>query len=188
MAPPITGEEAYITGAGWRRLDDAVRWAEEFGLKLVLDLHGAPGSQNGQQTAGWEDPLWTADRFNEDTAVQVVANVSRRYSASPAVIAVEVLNEAEVPPLQLLGYYRRAYNAVRDGGMDAARVAVVINLYATDGTNVLAEAWGVFNWHLPPRLYPNLVFELHVYYAFNPDLYRDLSFNQLTYDAVELQS
>ena len=146
-----------------------MRWAEEFGLKLVLDLHGAPGSQNGQQTAGWEDPLWTADRFDEDAAVQVVANVSRRYSASPAVIAVEVLNEAEVPPLQLLGYYRRAYNAVRDGGMDAARVAVVINLYATDGTNVLAEAWGVFNWHLPPRLYPNLVFDLHVNCAFNPD-------------------
>ena len=49
-----------------------VRWAEEFGLKLVLDLHGAPGSQNGEQTAGWEDPLWTAERFDEDAAVQVV--------------------------------------------------------------------------------------------------------------------
>ena len=49
-----------------------MRWAEEFGLKLVLDLHGAPGSQNGEQTAGWEDPLWTAERFDEDAAVQVV--------------------------------------------------------------------------------------------------------------------
>ena len=188
VAQPVTGEEEYIVGAGWRRLDDAVRWAEELGLKLVLDLHGAPGSQNGKQTSGWEDPLWTATHFDQDAAVQVIANVSRRYSASPAVIAIEVLNEAEVPPLQLLDYYRRAYTAVRDGGMEAARVAVVINLYATDGTNVLTEAWGVFNWHLPPRLYPNLVFELHVYYAFNPELYRDLTFNQLTYDAVELQS
>ena len=71
MAAPVAGEEDYIAGEGWRRLDDAVRWAEEFQLKLLLDLHGAPGSQNGKQTSGWEDPRWTSARFDEDAAVQV---------------------------------------------------------------------------------------------------------------------
>ena len=67
--------------------------------------------------------------------------------------------------------------------MAAARVAVVINLYATEGANLLTEAWGTLNWRMPPRLYPNLVFELHVYYAFDPHVYGDLSFEQLSYDA-----
>ena len=41
-APP------YIYGRGLAYLDDAVRWAAEFQLTVVLDLHGAVGSQNGQ--------------------------------------------------------------------------------------------------------------------------------------------
>ena len=75
--------------------------------------------------------------------VQVIANVSRRYRASPAVIAIEVLNEAQMPPLELLDYYRRAYDAVRQGGMDAARVAVVINIFMTG--DILRE---VHAWHV----------------------------------------
>ena len=41
---------------------------------------------------------------------------------------------------------------------------------------------------MPPRLYPNLVFDLHFYYAFSPQLYGDLSYYQVSYDAVEMQS
>ena len=55
-----------------------MRWAEELGLKLLLDLHGAPGSQNGKQTAGWDDPQWTPARFNEEVAVQVAASMLHR--------------------------------------------------------------------------------------------------------------
>ena len=29
-----------------------VTWADEIGLKVVLDLHGAPGSQNGMDHSG----------------------------------------------------------------------------------------------------------------------------------------
>ena len=53
---------------------------------------------------------------------------------------------------------------------------------------VPSQAWAVFNWHMPPRLYPNLVFDLHFYYAFSPQLYGDLSYYQVSYDAVEMQS
>ena len=38
--------EPYITGQ-LPYLQKAVSWASKYGLKVIVDLHGAPGSQNG---------------------------------------------------------------------------------------------------------------------------------------------
>jgi len=38
--------EPYITGQ-LDYLKKAITWASDYGLKLIIDLHGAPGSQNG---------------------------------------------------------------------------------------------------------------------------------------------
>lgn len=43
--------EPYVQGA-FPYLIRAVNWARELGLKVLLDLHGAPGSQNGQDNSG----------------------------------------------------------------------------------------------------------------------------------------
>lgn len=42
--PYIQGQQAY--------LKKAVQWAGQHGLKLIIDLHGAPGSQNGYMSLG----------------------------------------------------------------------------------------------------------------------------------------
>ena len=34
-----------------------MRWAEELELKVILDLHGAPGSQNGFDNSGRMGPI-----------------------------------------------------------------------------------------------------------------------------------
>ena len=34
-----------------------VKWAEELELKVILDLHGAPGSQNGFDNSGRMGPI-----------------------------------------------------------------------------------------------------------------------------------
>jgi len=33
-------------------IDFKFRWADEIGLRIILDLHGAPGSQNGMDHSG----------------------------------------------------------------------------------------------------------------------------------------
>ena len=50
---PVYGarREPFVTG-GIEVLDRALRWAEEFGLKVVLDLHAAAGCQNGFDNGG----------------------------------------------------------------------------------------------------------------------------------------
>jgi len=42
---PIEGDP-YVQGA-YAILGQALDWAQTAGLKVLIDLHGAPGSQNG---------------------------------------------------------------------------------------------------------------------------------------------
>lgn len=42
----ISGGEPYIQGQA-EYLEKAVEWARKYDIKVMIDLHGAPGSQNG---------------------------------------------------------------------------------------------------------------------------------------------
>lgn len=176
----------FFAGRGLGYLDDAMRWAEELGLKVMLDLHGAPGSQSGAQTSGEQLHGWEPHRFNADAAVRTIETVAQRYASSPALVAIELLNEPELPYAALLPFYRRAYDAVRRAGCAPEKVAVVVNLYPVP--NVIAHGWRL-NVDMPPRRYPNLVYDAHLYYAFLPqELHKALSLARLTGLFVDVQA
>ena len=42
---------AYVSGAAVY-IDAAIDWSRSLGLKIIIDLHGAPGSQNGFDNSG----------------------------------------------------------------------------------------------------------------------------------------
>ena len=62
----------YIYGRGLGYIDDAVRWSREYGQTVLLDLHGAVGSQNGKQTSGLEDWAWTSADFDVNATLEVL--------------------------------------------------------------------------------------------------------------------
>ena len=51
----------YVFG-GMEYIDKAVEWAAKYNMSVLIDLHGCPGSQNGQVHSGksgdilWSDP------------------------------------------------------------------------------------------------------------------------------------
>jgi glucan 1,3-beta-glucosidase len=47
----VSGGEPYIQGQA-EYLDRAIGWARNHGLKVLIDVHGAPGSQNGYDNSG----------------------------------------------------------------------------------------------------------------------------------------
>jgi glucan 1,3-beta-glucosidase len=175
----------YIRGRGLGYLDDVVQWAEELGLSVVLDLHGACGGQSGSATAGRLAPEWAPADFDLEASVDVVRAVARRYANLSAVVAFELLNEPALPADTALDFYRRASRAVRAAGMDAERVAIVVNLWGD--FNAFTQAWPLFNWQLPPSEFPNIVYDLHAYYCFF-SWGRSVSPSFLTGAAVDLQS
>ena len=86
----------YVTGAA-PYLDAAIDWARQTGLKVIIDLHGAPGSQNGFDNSGQllPKPLWQQGNTVQQT-LAVLETMQTKYGASSyddVVAGIELLNE-----------------------------------------------------------------------------------------------
>lgn len=79
---------------GFKRIDRLVDWCREAGLWVILDMHGAPGGQTGENIDnGWGYPfLFTSER-SQTRAIEVWRKLAERYRDEPAVLGYELLNE-----------------------------------------------------------------------------------------------
>ncbi|TKA70687.1 hypothetical protein B0A55_07004 [Friedmanniomyces simplex] len=95
-AVDVQDYEPYVSGQ-YPYLIRAVQWASELGLSVLIDLHGAPGSQNGQDNSGLIGPvLFTSNTTNTDRSLIALRNLTAEFSQSmynDTVIGIELLNE-----------------------------------------------------------------------------------------------
>lgn len=106
----IDGDAPYAACIG--RLDWALRMAEKYGLEVLLCLHGAPGSQNGQDHSGQAGAArWYKQREYRAQTVEVLEQLALRYRDNPKFWGIELLNEPRFGLLQLKlrRFYRTAY-------------------------------------------------------------------------------
>jgi len=166
LGPPYPDHAAYggnphpFVEGGIEVLDRAMDWAAQCGLRVMLDLHAAPGCQNGFDNGGIKDVCdWARRAEYVDFSVELLGRLAQRYRAASALHAIEVLNEPrwDVPTAQLKDYYLRAYRAVR-AHCDPAGVAVVFH----DGFRAHGEFAGFFA--APP--FENVIFDVHRYQCF----------------------
>lgn len=115
--------EPYIQGAA-EYLDKAIGWARQTGLKVWIDLHGAPGSQNGYDNSGHRisKPGWESGDTVQQTldVIQIIAKKYATPDMQDVVVAIEMLNEPLTSALQsteaLVNYYKSGYANVRSVG------------------------------------------------------------------------
>ena len=92
----VSHGEPYIQGQA-DYLDKAVEWARAHGIKVMLDLHGAPGSQNGYDNSGQRgEANWPYDAENIERTKAIVSTIAKKYSDPQyygVVTALAVLNE-----------------------------------------------------------------------------------------------
>ncbi|MCJ1286828.1 exo-1,3-beta-glucanase [Xylographa opegraphella] len=154
--------EPYIQGAE-QYLDQAISWARQTNLKVWIDLHGAPGSQNGYDNSGHRTakPGWESGSTVQQTleVIQIMAGKYATPSMQDVVVAIELLNEPLASALQstpeLESFYQQGYNAVRD----VSNTPVMIqDAFEPDGfwSNVL----------VPPGA-QNVVLDHHEYQVFS---------------------
>lgn len=75
-------------------LDKAFNWAEAYGLKILIDLHTVPGSQNGFDNGGISGvQTWAQDSEKVNFAISVLHRLSERYGDRQGLYGVEILNE-----------------------------------------------------------------------------------------------
>ena len=166
------GYWAFDTSAGepyvkWNQadyLERAVQWAGKYGLKVIIDLHGAPGSQNGFDNSGHKGAAnWPTNQKNADRAVAVITTIAARFAKyQGTVTSIELLNE----PAGFLGgnmmdftkaYYQTAGAAARSKYFNTA---IMIH----DGFMGLQYWNGVAQ---PPQ-YQQILLDTHIYSVFSP--------------------
>lgn len=75
-------------------LDKAFAWAERYGLKILLDLHTAPGSQNGFDNGGLSGVVtFGQDEKEVEFVLSVLERLAERYGKRPGLWGIEPLNE-----------------------------------------------------------------------------------------------
>lgn len=106
-------------------LDWAVKMAKKYGLKVLIDLHAAPGSQNGQDHSGRAGKAgWYKDATNREKTIETVAQIAKYYRDEPTVWAIELLNEPKPGVVQwkLRRFYRQAYRRITEVGRSGLTV------------------------------------------------------------------
>lgn len=96
-------------------LDWAVEMGEKYGIKVLICLHGAPGSQNGRDHSGRiGHARWYRTRAYRERTIEVLERLAVRYRDTPSVWGIELLNEPKFGILQcrLKRFSRRAYTRI----------------------------------------------------------------------------
>lgn len=150
-------EDGTLLEEGFARLDWFVDSAARNGLYTILDLHGAPGSQNGRDHSG--ETRW-AKTFHEDKWLQLSCRlwtaVATRYRDNRWVAAYDLVNEPEGQPKGLTS----APNVEK--GIDALYRAV----RAVDSEHLIMIGACWDPCHLPPPAkygWTNVAYEYHFY-------------------------
>nr|POE53444.1 glucan 1,3-beta-glucosidase [Quercus suber] len=87
-APYLSGADAY--------LEKAISWARAAGLKVLVDCHGSPGSQNGFDNSGHAGDVDWQNNDNLDQSISILETIAEKYGSqeyADVVYAIELVNE-----------------------------------------------------------------------------------------------
>lgn len=169
--PPFPGCVEYV--------DRAFTWAQRYGIRVLLDLHTVPDSQNGFDNGGICGVCkWHRDPAKVELALSVLERLARRYGGNSALWGIEVLNEPISPELWTLLDVPRRYPASdpeRAAGSEAVPTDFLEGYYteayarirsaAPDTTVVLHDGFRMPEWYdrLTPDRFSNIVVDTHMY-------------------------
>ena len=116
----------YVSGAD-EYLRKAVEWARTTvpPLKVIVDLHGAPGSQNGYDNSGQrtKTPTWLTDggangwtAYQTLCAIEILASIYAQPAYEHVVVGIELINEPQGWRLNrsdLAEFYRQGFGRIR---------------------------------------------------------------------------
>lgn len=138
------------------RMDWFVDACSQRGLYVILDMHGAPGSQNGNDHSGDNTSgarLWE-DTANQDSTVQVWEMVAEHYRGNPTVAAYDLLNEPAANNYKTnktqWDFFDRLYKAIQ--AIDPEHIQIMESCW--EPTNLPNPA--DYGWE-------NIMYEYHTY-------------------------
>ncbi|CAN4126754.1 unnamed protein product [Withania somnifera] len=98
--------------------DKAKEVLKAYNIKCIIDLHAAPGSQNGMEHSASRDGTvnWPTSSEYISQTLDAVEFLASRYAMHPSLLGIELLNEpsaADVSLEILVPFYKKGYQIVR---------------------------------------------------------------------------
>ncbi|KAJ4419762.1 hypothetical protein N0V82_004805 [Gnomoniopsis sp. IMI 355080] len=127
-------DDPYLFRTSWRYLLRGIEWARKYGLRVNLDLHGLPGSQNGWNHSGRQGPIGWFNGTNSTQNVKRSIDVHDRLSqffAQPRYANIithyGLANEPRmtfIAPSEVLNWTTTVYSMVRANGLPNDTIVV----------------------------------------------------------------
>ena len=152
--PPARVEEGYVL------LDNLVAWCKAQRIYVIIDMHGAPGGQTGQNiddSVNDQPELFRQPKY-QDRLIDLWKSIARRYKDEPIVAGYDLLNEPlpertgalKAHKAQLEPLYQRITRAIRE--IDTKHLVIL------EGAD-WANDWSVFS----KPFGKNVVYQFHYY-------------------------
>lgn len=158
--------DPYVPQISWRYLLRAIEWCREYGLRVNLDLHGAPGSQNGWAHSGHQGTINWLQGPNGDENGQRTLDIHNQLSQFFAqdryknvVTMYGLVNEPKMifmtNPQQVVSWNEKAIALVRGNGIKQQILFHDGFLPLTDWNNTMKDVGS------------NVMLDTHQYQIFN---------------------
>ena len=144
---------------GFEVTDSLIAWCSEVGMHVVLDMHCAPGGQNGGNISDSDGTarFWLADS-NRAHAIEIWDAIAQRYVDEEWIGGYDLLNEPVLPngvtAQDLRSYYVTLRNVIRASDNNHI-IFIEGNWYATDFAG------------LTPPFDVNMSYSFHKYWSTN---------------------
>ena len=151
----LYGEGGYHKSIDY--IDRALKWCEELKLPFMLDLHTAPGCQNGFDNGGIEGVLdWPKKQEYIDKTIEILVRVTDRYKDNVMFDSICVLNEPflTIDKAIVDKFYIDSYHAIRKVSKDL--------------TIVFHDSFRLKQWEefFKENIFHNVILDAHLYQCF----------------------
>lgn len=144
-------------------IDRAMTWAEDYDIKVLVDLHALPGCQNGFDNGGISHVVEWFEPDNVDKTLEIIEMMAIHFSQFDSFWGFEVINEPTGWGLSravsiLQEYYEDAYFIIRQYNSE-----VWIGFH--DGfRSYMKDSWE--NFFTENDYMYNVFFDIHLYHVF----------------------
>ncbi|KAI5865952.1 glycoside hydrolase family 5 protein [Durotheca rogersii] len=161
------GDDPFVFRTSWRYLLRAIEWSRRHGLRVNLDLHALPGSQNGWNHSGRQGPVgWlngTDGALNARRSLDVHDRLTRFFAQPRYRRVVAFYGLANEP--RMVSLSADAVEAWTADAYDLARRNGLADAHVVFGDGFM----GLANWQGKLAGRAGLVLDVHQYVIFNND-------------------
>jgi len=166
-------DDPQFVDEGFMHLENLIQWCKKHQLYVIIDMHGAPGGQTGQNIDDSPNNLPELFMYekNQDALVKLWLKIVELYKDEPVVAAFDLLNEPLPERTGAAKEYGHLVEPLYKRLTNEIRKIDTKHMITLEGIN-WSNNWDIFGKPFDE----NTFYQFHYYCWNNPDNLNDISY------------